>query len=68
MKGRPKQFTNAKRVSVVLSEEQLEQIERMTNHIGMQESRKVTVSEGIRLAVEAVYPLPKQFDLFKSKK
>ena len=42
MKGRPKQFTNAKRVSVVLSEEQLEQIERMTNHIGMQESRKVT--------------------------
>ena len=62
--GRPLQIKNAKRISVVISDRQLKQIEKMSNHIGTQESRKVTVSEAIRLAIETVYPLPKQYDMF----
>lgn len=66
--ARPKEIKDAKRISVVISDKQLKQIEKMSNHIGTQEGRKVTVSEAIRLAIEAVYPLPKQFDMFESNK
>ena len=66
--ARPKEIKDAKRISVVISDKQLKQIEKMSNHIGTQENRKVTVSEAIRLAIEAVYPLPKQFDMFEGRK
>lgn len=63
--GRPKEIKDAKRLSVVLSEKQVNQIEKMANRMGIQENRRITTSEAIRMAIEAVYPLEKQLELFE---
>lgn len=62
--SKPKKIKDAVRVSVVLSQAQANQLVNQANRMGIQEKRKYSVSEVIRMAVEMVYPLPKQLDLF----
>lgn len=63
--ARPKKIEDQVRVSVVLSKKQAERIQHMAIRMSSQEGRQITVSEAIRLAIEAAYPLPKtnQLDL-----
>lgn len=63
--GRPKEIKDGVRLSVVMSREQAEQVKKMALRMSIQEGRTITVSEAIRIAVEAVYPVPKtQMSLF----
>lgn len=63
--SRPKEIENGVRLSVVLSKKQAERIKHMALRMSTQEGRQITVSEAIRMAVETVYPVPKnQADLF----
>lgn len=58
--GRPKEIKDVTRLSVVLSKKQADRIKHMALRMSSQEGRQITVSEAIRMAVEAVYPVPKQ--------
>lgn len=63
--GRPKKITNITRLSVVLSKMQADRLKYMALRMSTQEGRQITVSEAIRIAIEAVYPVPKsQMDMF----
>ena len=63
--GRPKEIKDGIRLSVVMSKNQADQVKHMALRMSTQERRQITVSEAIRMAIEAVYPLPeKQKDLF----
>lgn len=57
--ARPKEIKEAVRLSVVLSKEQAKRIEYMAIRMSTQEGRQITVSEAIRMAIEAAYPVPK---------
>jgi hypothetical protein len=57
--AKPKKIKDAVRLSLVISKAQAEQVERMAIRMSTQENRQITVSEAIRLAIEAVYPIPK---------
>lgn len=66
--GRPKEIKDGTRLSVVLSKKQADRVKHMALRMSTQEGRQITVSEAIRMAVEAVYPVPKnQMDLFKDE-
>jgi hypothetical protein len=63
--GRPKEINNGMRLSVVLSKKQADRVKYMALRMSTQEGRQITVSEAIRMAIEAVYPIPKdQMNLF----
>jgi hypothetical protein len=63
--GRPKEINDGVRLSVVLSKKQAERVKYMALRMSTQEGRQITVSEAIRMAIETVYPVPKnQPDLF----
>lgn len=57
--GRPKEIKDGTRLSVVLSKQQVERVKYMALRMSTQEGKQITVSEAIRMAVEAVYPIPK---------
>ncbi len=57
--GRPKEIKDGTRLSVVRSKHQAERVKHMALRMSTQEGRQITVSEAIRMAVEAVYPVPK---------
>ncbi len=63
---RPKTIEESERVSLVLSKKQLDWVRHMAIKMSNQERRQITVSEAIRMAVEAAYPTPKnkQIDMF----
>lgn len=62
---RPKEIRDATRLSVVLSKIQANRVQHMARQMSAREGRTITTSEAIRMAVEAVYPVPKdQLDLF----
>ena len=64
--GRPKEIKDGVRLSVVMSKEQADQIKHMAIQMSVQQKRQITVSEAIRMAIEAVYPVPKsrQIEIF----
>jgi hypothetical protein len=62
---KPKQIKDAVRLSVVISREQANQLGKMAIHMSTQEGRQITVSEAIRRAIEVVYPIPNQMNLFQ---
>lgn len=64
--GRPKVITGGKtlRVSVALSEKQLEAIRRAAIRMSQSEGKLITVSQAIRMAVEQAYPVESQGVLF----
>ena len=63
--ARPKEIKEGVRLSVVLSKAQAERIKYMALRMSTQEGRQITVSEAIRMAIEAVYPIPKnQMNMF----
>ncbi|MBA3815189.1 MAG: hypothetical protein H0X29_01450 [Parachlamydiaceae bacterium] len=55
---RPKKMKECVRLSVVMSEEQAERIKYMAIRMSVQEGRAIDVSEAIRMAIEAAYPVP----------
>lgn len=59
-----KKINDVVRLSVVLSKAQADWVQKMARSMAVQENRNITASEAIRMAIEAVYPLPKQLDLF----
>ena len=64
--ARPKKIKDGVRVSVVISKKQAERVEYMARSMSSKEGRQISVSESIRMAIEAVYPVPKnQMDLFE---
>lgn len=65
--GRPKMIDGeATRLSIALSKAQVERLRYMAIQMSVKEGRVVTSSEAARMAIEAVYPIPKskQMDLF----
>lgn len=66
--GRPKEIKDCVRLSVVLSKAQAERVKHMALRMSTKEGRQITVSEALRMAIEAAYPVPKcQADLFEGK-
>ena len=64
--GIPKEIKDGVRLSVVLSKKQAEREKYMPFQMSKQERRLIGASEAIRMAIEAVYPAPKdQMSLFK---
>ena len=64
--ARPKIIEDGERVSVVLSKQQLDWVRHMAIKMSGREGRQISVSEAIRMAIEAAYPPPKdmQTDIF----
>jgi hypothetical protein len=63
--AKPKKIKEAVRLSVVISKEQADFVERMALRMGSHEGKQVTVSEGVRRAIETVYHIPKsQLEFF----
>lgn len=64
--ARPKTIKDGVRISVVLSKEQADWVRQMAIRMSASERRQIGVSEAIRMAIEAAYPLPRnrQGDLF----
>ena len=62
--AKPKKIKEAVRLSVVLSKAQADRVQQRAIQMSSQEGRQITVSEAVRMAIEVVYPLPKQLDLF----
>lgn len=62
--GRPKKINNAVHLSVLLSKEQADRIKHVALKMSVQEGRQISVCEAIRMAIETVYPVPKQKGLF----
>lgn len=63
--GRPKKFKDCVRLSVVLPKAQADRLKHMALRMSTQERRPIGVSEAVRMAIEAAYPVPKnQKDLF----
>lgn len=63
--GKPKEFKDAVRLSVVLSKAQAERVRYMALRMSSKEGRAIGVSEALRMAIEAAYPVPKcQADMF----
>jgi hypothetical protein len=65
MASREKKHTE--RVSIAISKAQLERVRYMAIQMSYREKKQIGVSEAIRMAIEAAYPVPKeqQLDLFK---
>ena len=57
--GRPKEIKDGVRLSGVLSKQQAGRTKPIALRMSTQEGRQITTSEAIRMAVEAVYPVPK---------
>lgn len=68
--GRPKIIKDSVRVSTVVSREQHDWLRHMAISMSKQEGRQIGISEAVRMAIEAAYPLPKniQMDMFSSNK
>ena len=66
--GRPKLIDDGIRVSTVISKKQLERIRYMAIRMSVQEGRQIGMSEAIRMAIEAAYPVPdtNQMELFST--
>jgi hypothetical protein len=63
---RPKTIKDLVRVTCTMSKAQHDRIKHMAIRLSTQQRRQITVSEAIRGAIEAAYPLPKGTgDLFK---
>lgn len=63
--ARPKEIKDAVRISVVLPRAQSNRVHHMARQMSAREGRTITASEAIRMAIEAMYPVPKnQLDLF----
>lgn len=60
-----KKISENVRVSFVLTRAQHNHIKQISISMSAQERRNITVSESIRMAIETLYPLPKQLDLFE---
>ena len=67
--ARPKKIKDAVTISIVLSKAQLERVEYMTRSMIKQTGCLMTISEAIRKAIVAVYPIPaeSQMELFGKK-
>lgn len=64
--GRPKEIADGVRLSVVLSKTQAERVKYMALRMSTKEGRPIGVSEALRMAIEAAYPIPKsQADMFE---
>lgn len=64
--SRPKEIKEGVRLSVVMSKAQSERIKYMAIRMSTKEGRQITVSEAIRMAIEAAYPIPKnQIEMFE---
>lgn len=63
--AKPKKIKDAIRLSVVLSKAQVDWLQHMARRMGVQEGRTITASEAVRMAIETVYPVPKQLNLFE---
>jgi anti-sigma regulatory factor (Ser/Thr protein kinase) len=61
--GRPKKIEDAVRVSTVVSRKQHNWLCHMAIKMSNQEERQIGVSEAIRMAIEAAYPLPKDMQM-----
>lgn len=63
--SRPKEIKDGMRLSVVLSKKQVDQVKHMALQMSKREGRLIGLSEALRMAIEATYPVPKgQMDLF----
>lgn len=56
---RPQEFKDAVRLSVVLSKAQAERVRHMALRMSTKEGRQIGISEALRMAIEAAYPVPK---------
>lgn len=57
--AKPKKIKDSIRVSAVISKKQLAWLQHMAIRMSSMEGKQISVSEAIRMAIEAAYPVPK---------
>ena len=66
VKGRPREIEEGKRLSVVLSQKQIEQVRLAAVEMSAKEKRPVGVSEALRRAVERAYSVSEKTEIILS--
>lgn len=63
-----KKLNDGKNFSIYLDRPHLEHVKRMAHQMSQREGRDISTAEAIRMALELVYPIEQQLDMFDSKK
>lgn len=63
-----KKVKDGKNFSIYLDRPHLEHVKRIAREMSRQEGRDVSTCEAIRIALETIYPMNTQMDMFESKK
>lgn len=63
--SRPLRIKSPRTLSILISEEWRKHIERKATELSLQQDRRVTIAEIVRLALEVAFPLPNSQMKFK---
>lgn len=63
-----KKLKDGKIFSIYLDKPHLEHVKRIAHRMSQQEGRDISTCEAIRMALEMVYPIEQQLEMFETKK
>lgn len=63
-----KKVKDGKNFSIYLDRPHLEHVKRMAREMSRAEGRDISTAEAIRMALETIYPVDQQMDMFETKK
>jgi predicted ATP-dependent protease len=65
---KPKTLPDGRAFTIYLDNRHLQHVKRMARQMSCQEGRDISTCEAIRMALEQIYPMEKQLELFETKK
>lgn len=68
MPNRTKKVRDGKVFTIYLDKQHLEHVKRIAHLMSQREGRDISTCEAMRMALEAVYPMNQQMDMFETKK
>lgn len=68
MANRTKKVKDGKVFTIYLDKPHLEHMKSVAHRMSQQEGRDISTCEAIRMALEIVYPMAKQMEMFETKK
>lgn len=66
--NKTKKVKDGKVFTIYLDKPHLEHMKRVASRMSVQEGRDISTCEAIRMALELVYPMDKQLEMFETKK
>jgi hypothetical protein len=68
MNTKPKKLKDGKVFTIYLDKPHLEHVKRVARHMSIREGRDISACEAIRMALETIYPMDTQLDMFGESK